>query len=88
MHARSAGPERRRDGVQSSLLFHPSPGLTPWSYGPIVDHGDGRIPAMHRAVQGSRQASSQASLRILHVPIHGYREGRSEPGKSTNDWRG
>ena len=30
----------------------------------MVNHGDGRIPAMHRAMHGSRYASSLASPRI------------------------
>ena len=61
MHARSAGPERRRVSVQSRLLLHPSPVLTPWLHSSMVDHGDGRIPAIHRAVHRSRQASSRIS---------------------------
>ena len=70
-HVRSVGPERRLVGVQSRVSLHPFPTLTPRRHGPMVDHGEGRIPAMHHAVHGSRQGSSRATPRIPHVPIRG-----------------
>ena len=39
------------------------------------DNGAGWIPAMRRAVHGSRYASSRASLRMLRVLIHDSRTG-------------
>ena len=75
MHARSAGPERRRVGVRSCVRLHPYPTLTPEPHGPMVDHCNGRIPVMHRAFHGSRHVSSRASPRIPDVPVRGVGAG-------------
>ena len=71
VHARSEGPERRRVGVRSRVRLHSYPALAPRPHGPMVDHGDGRIPVTHRALHGSRRASSRASQRIPHLPVRG-----------------
>ena len=69
VYARSAGPEslsgRCADG-RSCWLIRESPALTPGPHVPssTVRHDDGRIPAIRRALHGSRHASSLASPRV------------------------
>ena len=77
MHARSADPacfSRHCIDVRSRWrLIRDSPALTPEPHVPssIADHGDERIPAMRRALHGSRHASIWASPRIPNVLIRG-----------------
>ena len=71
MHARSADPERPRVRVRSCVSPHSSPTLTPGQHALMADHGDGRIPVMHRALHGSRHTSSRVSSRIPHAPVRG-----------------
>ena len=87
VYARSAGPAslsgRCADG-RSCWLIRESPALTPGPHVPssTLRHGDGRIPAMRRALHGSRQASSPASPRVSRFLCRGQRAGGSEPGTS------
>ena len=87
VYARSAGPAslsgRCADG-RSCWLIRQSPALTPGPHVPssTVRHGDGRIPAMRRALHGSRHVSSPASPRVPRFLCRGQRAGGSEPGAS------
>ena len=60
------------------------PALAPGPHVPssTVRHSDGRIPAMRRALHGSRPAPSPASPRFPRFLCRGQREGGSEPGVS------
>ena len=76
MYAWSAGPASLSvhcaDG-RSCWLIRESSDLTPEPHVPssIVDHGDGSIPAMRRALHGSRHASSRASPRFPRTLCRG-----------------